>query len=30
MEENMISARDPKTFYSNFHWPKDLNENLNH
>ena len=28
MEENMIVIRDPKTFYYNFNWPKDVDENL--
>ena len=28
MEENMVVIRDPKTFYFNFHWPKDVDENL--
>ena len=26
----MIVMRDPKTFYFNFHWPKDVDENLKH
>ena len=30
MEENIIMIRDPKTFYFNFHWPKDVDENLMH
>ena len=30
MEENMIMIRDPKTFYFDFHWPKDVDENLKH
>ena len=28
MEENMIVIRDPKTFYLDFDWPKDVDENL--
>ena len=28
MEENMIVMRDSKTFYFNFHYPKDFDENL--
>ena len=28
MEENMIVIRDPKTFYFNFDWLKDVDENL--
>ena len=28
MEENMIENRDPKTFCSNFDWPKNVDENL--
>ena len=30
MEENMIVIRDPKTFYLNFIWPKDIDENFKH
>ena len=30
MKENMIVIRDPRTFYFNFHWPKDVDENLKH
>ena len=30
MEENMVVIRDPKTFYFNFDWPKDIDENLKH
>ena len=30
MEENMIMIRDPKTFYFDFDWPKDVDENLKH
>ena len=30
MEENMLVIRDPKTFYFNFDWPKDVDENLKH
>ena len=30
MEENMIVIRDPKTFYFDFDWPKDVDENLKH
>ena len=26
----MIVIRDPKTFAFNFHWPKDVDENLKH
>ena len=28
MEESMIAIRDPKTFYFDFDWPKDVTENL--
>ena len=28
MEENMVMIRDPKTFYFNFHWPKNVDKNL--
>ena len=28
MEENMIVIRDHKTFYFDFDWPKDVDENL--
>ena len=30
MEENVIVIRDPKTFYFDFDWPKDVDENLKH
>ena len=30
MEKNMIWTRDPKTFYFDFDWPKDVDENLKH
>ena len=30
MEENMIVIRHPKTFYFDFDWPKDVDENLKH
>ena len=30
MEESMIVIKDPKTFCFNFHWLKDVNENLLH
>ena len=30
MKENMIMIRDPKTIYFDFHWPKDVDENLKH
>ena len=30
MKESMIVIRDPKTFCLNFHWPKDVDENLKH
>ena len=30
MEENMIVIRDPKTFYFDFHWSKDVDKNLKH
>ena len=26
----MIVIRDPKTFNFNFHWPKDVDENMKH
>ena len=26
----MIMIRDPKTFYFDFDWPKDVDENLKH
>ena len=28
MEENMVVIRDPKTFYFDFYWSKDVHENL--
>ena len=28
MEENIILITDPKTFYFNFDWPRDVVENL--
>ena len=30
MEQNMIVIRDPKIFYFNFDFPKDVDENLKH
>ena len=30
MEENMIVIRDPKTFYFDFDWPKDVDKHLKH
>ena len=30
MEENMTVIRDPKTFYFDFDWHKDVDENLKH
>ena len=30
MEENMIVKRNAKTFYFDYHWPKDIYENLKH
>ena len=30
MKEKMIVITDPKTFYCNFDWPKNVNENLKH
>ena len=30
MEENMIVIRDSKTFYFDFNWPKDFDDNLTH
>ena len=30
MEENMIVIIDFKTFYFDFDWPKDVDENLKH
>ena len=30
MEEHMIVIRDSKTFYFNFDWPEDVDENLKH
>ena len=30
MEKNMIVIRDPKTFYFDFDWPKDVVKNLKH
>ena len=30
MEKNTIVIRDLKTFYFNFHWPKDVDDNLKH
>ena len=28
MEKNMIEIKNPKTFYFDFDWPKDVDENL--
>ena len=30
MEENMILVKEHKTFYFDFDWPKDVDENLKH
>ena len=30
MEENMIVIRDSKTWCFDFHWPKDIDQNLKH
>ena len=30
MEENMILIKEHKTFYFDFDWPKDVDENLKH
>ena len=30
MEENMVVIREPKTFYFEFDWPKNADENLKH
>ena len=30
LQENMIVIRDPKTFFFNFAWPKDVDQNLKH
>ena len=30
IEENMTVIRDPKTFYFNFAWLKDVDKNLKH
>ena len=30
MEGSMILIRNPKTFYFDIDWPKDVGENLNH
>lgn len=30
MDENMIAIRDPKTFYCDLDWHKDLDKNLKH
>ena len=30
MEEHMIVIGDSKTFYFNFDWPEDVDENLKH
>ena len=30
MEENMVVIKDPKTFYFNFDWPKQVDEKLKH
>ena len=30
MEENITVIRDPRTFYLDFDWPKDVDENLKH
>ena len=30
MEENMVVIREPRTFYFDFDWPKNADENLKH
>ena len=30
MEKNMIVIREPKTFYFDFDWRKDIDKNLKH
>ena len=30
MEVNMVVLREPKTFYFDFDWPKNVDENLKH
>ena len=30
MEENRVVIKDPKTFYFDFDWPKDVEKNLKH
>ena len=30
MKKNMVAVRELKTFYFNFNWPKDVDENLKH
>ena len=30
MEENMVVIRKPRTFYFDFDWPKNADENLKH
>ena len=30
MEEKMVAIREPKTFYFDFDWPKNVDENLKH
>ena len=30
MEENMVVIREPKTFYFDFDWSKDVDDNLKH
>ena len=30
MEENVVVIKDPKTFYFDFDWPKDVDKNFKH
>ena len=30
MEKNTVIKREPKTFYFDFDWPKDVDKNLKH
>ena len=30
MQENMVVMGEPKTFNVDFHWPRDVDENLKH
>ena len=30
MKENIVAIRDPKTFYFDFDWPKNVDQDLKH